>query len=586
MTTTGSAAAGTWWRARCCRPRLDLGNEELVRSHVHAIWLAETGQSMKASLPEVLDMAGDAPSLPFLPDVWRALIDGAAQRRATLRADRLVADLRRSWTATDDPVGWWHDGWVADTVGRAADNLDRALERWRDLYRTTKAEYLAQGKLAVAPGAARKAQQVAAIREREARDRLHLLSNENSEGSQTDFYSYRYLASEGFLPGYSFPRLPLAAYIPGSRGARGASRDHDGGYLQRPRFLAIREFGPGSLIYHEGARYEVVRVQLPRSSEITGGVDTEDARRCGACGYHHPVEVGTDTCEHCGARLGAKIYGLLRLQTVHTRRRERISSDEEERRRSGFEIETSYRFAAHGERAGRIAATASVAGAAVAEIVYGDAATIRLANVGRRRRKLADDRGFWLDPVEGRWLSDKAAADATVDADDLEATDDAAAKKKVIPYVEDTRNILLLRATDRLTRSPPPRCATPWSAASRPASSWRTPSSTRPPSPTPTSPTRRQRQPRSAPRHRAPRPARLKGQQLPAADWQTRCAPTSSSAATRCGGSQSESSATRCAGQRSTRSTRAAPSPAGSPSPTRTGSTPAGPCSSRHRRRQ
>jgi len=54
-----------------CTPRLDLGNEELVRSHVHAVWLAETGQSMRSSLTEVLDMAGDEPSLTFLPDVWR-----------------------------------------------------------------------------------------------------------------------------------------------------------------------------------------------------------------------------------------------------------------------------------------------------------------------------------------------------------------------------------------------------------------------------------------------------------------------------------------------------------------------------------
>ena len=83
-------------------------------------------------------------------------------------------------------------------------------------------------------------------------------------------------------------------------------------------------------------------------------IETEDARRCQDCGYHHPVAVGTDTCEGCGARLGAKTYGLLRLQTVHTRRRERISSDEEERRRSGFELEVSYRYATHGDRPGRI----------------------------------------------------------------------------------------------------------------------------------------------------------------------------------------------------------------------------------------
>jgi len=32
---------------------------------------------------------------------------------------------------------------------------------------------------------------------------------------QSDFYSYRYFASEGFLPGYSFPRLPLSHSSPG-----------------------------------------------------------------------------------------------------------------------------------------------------------------------------------------------------------------------------------------------------------------------------------------------------------------------------------------------------------------------------------
>ena len=36
---------------------------------------------------------------------------------------------------------------------------------------------------------------------------------------QSDFYSYRYFASEGFLPGYNFPRLPLSAFIPGRRGS-------------------------------------------------------------------------------------------------------------------------------------------------------------------------------------------------------------------------------------------------------------------------------------------------------------------------------------------------------------------------------
>lgn len=423
-------------------PRLDLANEDLVRSHVHAIWLAETDQSLRARLTDIVDAAGDHPSLTILPEVWRALTDDDARRRATHRAEAVIAALRDTWSRTGEPVSWWYDGWVGDQVARAPQTLDEALDRWRSLYFASLSEYQEQNKLAVDPKAPARVRDAASRRAADARNQLVLLRNEDSDLGQTDFYSYRYLASEGFLPGYSFPRLPLAAYIPGGRAARGM---RDGDYLQRPRFLAISEFGPGALIYHEGARYEVKRVQLPRSATSEGGAETEEARRCHACGYHHAVAVGTDVCDSCGERLAAKTYGLLRLQTVYTRRRERISSDEEERRRSGFELEISYRFHDHGDRPGRVEAVATVDGGPAMSLVYGDSATIRVANVGRRRRKDAEDRGFWLDLVEGRWLSEKNATDATVDADTLDAAEDVARKAKVIPYVEDRRNVLLLR---------------------------------------------------------------------------------------------------------------------------------------------
>jgi hypothetical protein len=438
-------------------PRLDLTNEDLVRSHVHAIWLAETDQSLKARLTDVVDAVGDAPTLTILPEVWRALTDADARRRATHRAEDVITELRGTWERTGEPVAWWYDGWVGDQVTVAAQGLDKALDRWRSLYRAALAEHQEQSKLSVDPRAPSGTRDAAARRANDARTQLVLLANDDSQLGQTDFYSYRYLASEGFLPGYSFPRLPLAAYIPG---IRGWSRSRDGDYLQRPRFLAINEFGPGALIYHEGARYEVVRVQLPRVPGGQAGVETEEARRCHACGYHHPVAVGTDVCDSCGEGLGAKTYGLLRLQTVFTRRRERISSDEEERRRSGFELEISYRFHDHGDRPGHLDATATAPTAQTAKmsgggkpapvlsVRYGDSATIRVANVGRRRRKEEHDRGFWLDLVEGRWLSDKKAADVTVDADTLDAAEDVARKAKVIPYVEDRRNILVLRLAE------------------------------------------------------------------------------------------------------------------------------------------
>ena len=67
-------------------PRLDLANEDLVRSHVHAIWLAETGQDLRGSLTDVLDVGGDKPGLELLPEVRERLNDPAAAQRATSRA--------------------------------------------------------------------------------------------------------------------------------------------------------------------------------------------------------------------------------------------------------------------------------------------------------------------------------------------------------------------------------------------------------------------------------------------------------------------------------------------------------------------
>jgi hypothetical protein len=271
---------------------------------------------------------------------------------------------------------------------------------------------------------------------------MELLLNSGDVG-QGDYYSYRYLASEGFLPGYSFPRLPLSAYIPGLRGAGST-------WLQRPRFLAISEFGPRSVIYHEGARYQVSRISLPRGPgddpTKAGEVVLAEAQVCEGCGYHHPREAGLDVCVQCRAGFGAPVKKLLQMQSVVTRRRERINADEEERSRVGFELLTTYRFVPRGNDPGHRDASAVTAdGEPVAEVRYGDAAEVRVTNLGPRRRRIQHQHGFWLDLVKGRWLTEKEAAGSDED-DDLEAAaEDVVRKDFVIPFVEDRRNLATLR---------------------------------------------------------------------------------------------------------------------------------------------
>jgi hypothetical protein len=423
-------------------PRLDVTNEALLASHLHALWLSETGVNLHSRMPQLLDI--ENPDMPLFVDLQRALADPDAIRRASDRSLDLIAPLADELQRTS----WWHDGWAAAVIAEAPDAFNRACERWRELYRAALGDQKEQNRIVLDISVNKRARDAAEARRRDAEGQLRLLRNEETDQMYSDFYTYRYFASEGFLPGYSFPRLPLAAYIPGVRQAVGTRSGGD--YLQRPRFLAISEFGPGAIIYHEGARYEVKRIQVPMTAGGIGTVELQDAYRCESCGYHHVRRPGLDVCEHCGAGLGQPQYGLMRMQTVFTRRRERISSDEEERRRAGFELRTSYRFSQHGPRLGRLdgVVRSGDESTELATLSYGDTATVRVTNVGRRRRKHPNELGYWLDTVKGDWLSEKDAEDATPQDESLEDAADVPTRQKVIPYVEDTRNILVLRLAE------------------------------------------------------------------------------------------------------------------------------------------
>lgn len=414
-------------------PRLDLTNEDLLRSHVHAIWLAETGVELDRSLAKVVDTGSEG--YPLLNGIRDRIEDDAARQHAIPRVWHMIHD---QW---DELVGtsWWHDDWVERVTEDASKEFDRALERWRQLFRSAIREQEAQNKIILDHATSHKTRELATQRRREAENQLRLLRLDDTEDFQTDFYSYRYLAAEGFLPGYSFPRLPLRAYVPGRRGM---SRDAE--FIHRPRFIAISEFGPGALVYHEGLRYQVNQVQLSPGADGDTGLDTSAARRCACCGYQHDSEVGVDVCESCHNPLGQTMHRLLRLQTVKASRRDRISSDEEERRRSGFDLITSYRFNEHGARPGRTSATASVGDGPVLDLTYGDTATVRVTNLGLRRRKDAEETGYWIDVRSGAWLSERKAQEAVAETD-LDDVESAQRAQKVIPYVEDSRNILVTR---------------------------------------------------------------------------------------------------------------------------------------------
>jgi len=414
-------------------PRLELGNQDLVRAHAHAIWLVVVDLDLKASMTDLLDV--DLPRQPLRREVASKIVNSAAAARA---ADAVRAVLLATPEVTSAP--WWREDWIDAAVRDAPHRFQLALERWRGLYAEARTELDTANDTLKTIGASEPAKRRARGQISEARAALDLLRGEVDDVNQGDFYPYRYFASEGFLPGYSFPRLPLAAFIPAER----KTRHGQGDYVQRPRFLAISEFGPGAFIYHEGSRYEVNRISLPARDDGTG-INLTEIKRCEACGYLH--DSGHEICEHCGSPSLLTMSAMMRLLAVKTRRRDRISADEEERQRAGHEIVTAVRFEPYGERSSELRSTlVDGDGRVMAELSYGDTALIRRMNVGLRRRKDKDERGYLLDTVDGRWAR---SADQTGPGAPAGSGPDERIQR-VVPYVEDHRNALLVTLAPRI----------------------------------------------------------------------------------------------------------------------------------------
>ncbi|MCS6902628.1 MAG: ATP-dependent helicase, partial [Polyangiaceae bacterium] len=177
------------------------------------------------------------------------------------------------------------DAYADQIVKTAFERFSRAFDRWRDLFAAAEEQRDAARRTMDDYSAPNHEKKAAQVRHAQAMDQLNLLQR-GTNALASDFYTYRYLATEGFLPGYNFPRLPLMAYIPSTRDGRGRQT-----YLQRPRFLALAEFGPRSLVYHEGRAYRVVRALLSlghrESATPDAQLPTRVVRICTACGAGH-----------------------------------------------------------------------------------------------------------------------------------------------------------------------------------------------------------------------------------------------------------------------------------------------------------
>lgn len=414
-------------------PALDITNEELVRSHLHAVWLAEAKLALSPDIPEILDLK--EANYRLKQDVIEVINKPSLVTTARAPMKRVLDQILASMDGKKPAWMGDEDDFILEVAMRAPQEFDRAFDRWRELYNSARTQLMeanSRSEITGLSGADRRKIKAAQM---QASDQIAILEQGKATNG-SDFYSYRYLATEGFLPGYNFPRLPLYAFVPGEGKA--------GSFLQRARFLAISEFGPRSLIYHEGRAYRVMKAKLPPEVRTGDGAElaTKDIFICSNCGACHEGEV--ERCHACNSPMAGEVpvQKTLRIDNVEAAPADRITANDEERVRQGFDIQTVFSWPRKDGRLQVTEADFRCGETSILALQYANSAEISRINKGLKRRKNQTVFGFNIDPRSGYW------AKSDDEEPDVDVPPDVVRPVRIVPIVRDRKNALLLRFLD------------------------------------------------------------------------------------------------------------------------------------------
>ena len=380
-------------------PRIDLCNRELLVTHLHALAISaiglpglEAGGGERPSLMRLI--ADDDPAMPLSPGVIQGLKIGPTTFE-TLKAtfQRVIADFAGELKGTSN--AWYADDWVDQNLGNLAEHLDGAMERWRKMYQSARTlltratQPIESGLLKVGSDEYRKYKRL----QDQANRQLNLLRNDQGGSTElSEFYPYRYLASEGFLPGYNFTRLPLRVFVPTGSTA--------GEYISRPRSIALREFGPRNLIYHNGRKHRISQLVIQDAeSSLT---EAKISKRAGyfLMGDQSDLEIcpfsGLDLSDNANNEY---LHDLLEMTESRGEETARITCEEEERISRGYDIESFFHVDG-GDFASISWAVARSGGSHLLNLRFIPAARLVSLNKGWRSQRTE---GFPMGMTSGNW---------------------------------------------------------------------------------------------------------------------------------------------------------------------------------------
>jgi superfamily II DNA/RNA helicase len=416
-------------------PLLDLCNRELLITHLNALYISKYGlPHLEHSLESLLDMETDE-ALELKKGVT-SHIHPTAERVATVSAQfkNVIGDFAVQLAKHRAP--WFSDEWIDRQLAQIAAQLDDSMNRWRSMYKDAMRllnESTDKIKSGLYSPKSKEFRQANANMH-QAAQQIALLRNDQSKSHQrksnAEFYPWRYLAAEGFFPGYNFTRLPVSVYVQES--------ETDGDYISRARTVGIREFGPENLVYHKGRKHKITQMVVSDAENAL-----VEAKVCKGSGYFLMGEKAqTDHCPFSGRNIenAADVESfahLIELGAARTVMQERITCEEEERRSKGYEIATFFSIDGDPQR-DREQTRLVNDGRHFMNMAYIPCARLFLINKRWRARK---EMGFKMGLTSGQWKTERMMQDRTEDSETVRA---------VQLYTSDTADALYLEPVEAL----------------------------------------------------------------------------------------------------------------------------------------
>lgn len=408
-------------------PRIDLTNEELIRSHINATVLSFlNAEEFKPSLIDLIDISGK--SYKLKPDVKAKYQDVIDSRFAEIK--QLIRQVLSNINFND--IRWFNDVWLENQIRTVPDKLENALLRWRKMYLDALRQMNEAHETHISPiikDSDRK--KLAGLSYARAKDRKTLLENQsdkNRNSTLSEFYTFRYLASEGFLPGYNFTRLPIRVFLGG--------KDKNES-ISRARFMGLKEFGPNNLIYHNGGKFKVNRIT---PSDVS--LDLQEIKISKETNYAFLGDnegKGKNQDPITGTQFTASNIelhqNLLELEEAQSENSERISCMEEVRTSEGYVTEMYLNSADNLQDATKIKLT--VDGEELMKLFYSPAAKLILLNKKWKRGK---EDGFDIGSKSGFFKTKKQLEKPIIE--------DPAAN--IMLYTYDTSDILYVQPVKAL----------------------------------------------------------------------------------------------------------------------------------------